>query len=79
MCSGTYLKMREVMVPDMDKLSEAVEPAAGEAGATVGFCAIGVGNGSQKMPDAEEVRTIEVRRHEAVLQQGMTPRTQLSG
>ena len=52
-------KVREVVVPDMDELAEAVEPAAREAGATVGFCAIGVGKGSQKMPEAE-VRKIEV-------------------
>jgi uncharacterized protein YbjT (DUF2867 family) len=56
--------VHEVVVPDMDKLAEAVEPAAREAGATVGFCAIGVGKGSQKMP-AEEVRKIEVRYPEA--------------
>lgn len=53
-------KVREVVVPDMDRLAEAVEPAAREAGATVGFCAIGVGKGSQKMPEAE-VRKIEVQ------------------
>lgn len=57
-------KVREVVVPDMDKLAEAVEPAAREAGATVGFCAIGVGKGSQKMPEAE-VRKIEVQYPEA--------------
>ncbi len=57
-------KVREVVVPDMDKLAETVEPAAREAGATVGFCAIGVGKGSQKMPEAE-VRKIEVRYPEA--------------
>jgi uncharacterized protein YbjT (DUF2867 family) len=57
-------KVREVVVPDMDKLAEAVEPAAREAGATVGFCAIGVGKGSQKMPEAE-VRKIEVKYPEA--------------
>jgi uncharacterized protein YbjT (DUF2867 family) len=58
------LKVREVVVPDMDKLAEAVEPAAREASATVGFCAIGVGKGSQKMPEAE-VRKIEVQYPEA--------------
>jgi uncharacterized protein YbjT (DUF2867 family) len=57
-------KVREVVVPDMDRLAEAVEPAAREAGATVGFCAIGVGKGSQKMPEAE-VRKIEVQYPEA--------------
>jgi uncharacterized protein YbjT (DUF2867 family) len=57
-------KVREVVVPDMDKLAEAVEPAAREAGATVGFCAIGVGKDSQKMPEAE-VRKIEVQYSEA--------------
>ena len=57
-------KVREVVVPDMDKLAEAVEPAAREAGATVGFCAIGVGKGSQKMPEAA-VRKIEVQYPEA--------------
>jgi uncharacterized protein YbjT (DUF2867 family) len=57
-------KLREVVVPDMDKLAEAVEPAAREAGATVGFCAIGVGKGSQKMPEAE-VHKIEVQYPEA--------------
>jgi NAD(P)-dependent dehydrogenase (short-subunit alcohol dehydrogenase family) len=39
-------KVREVVVRDMDRLAEAVEPAAREAGATVGFCTIGVGKGS---------------------------------
>ncbi len=53
-------KVREVVVPDMDKLSEAVECAVREVGATVGFCAIGVGKGSRKMPEAE-VRKIEVQ------------------
>jgi uncharacterized protein YbjT (DUF2867 family) len=53
------LKVREVVVPDMDKLAETVESAAREAGATVGFCAIGVGRGSLKMPDAQ-VRKVEV-------------------
>ena len=57
-------KVREVVVPDMDKLAEAVEPAAREAGATIGFCAIGVGKGSQNMPEAE-VRKIEVQYPEA--------------
>ena len=52
--------VREVVVPDMAKLAEAVESAVREAGATVGFCAIGVGKGSQKMPEAE-VRKIEVQ------------------
>jgi uncharacterized protein YbjT (DUF2867 family) len=56
--------VREVVVPDMDKLAEAVEPAAREAGATVSFCAIGVGKGSQRMPEAE-VRKIEVQYPEA--------------
>jgi hypothetical protein len=40
------LKVREVVLPDLDTLPKAVEAAAKEAGATVGFCAIGVG----KMP-----------------------------
>jgi uncharacterized protein YbjT (DUF2867 family) len=44
----------------MDKLAEVVEPATREAGAAVAFCAIGVGKGSQKMPEAE-VRKIEVQ------------------
>jgi uncharacterized protein YbjT (DUF2867 family) len=57
-------KVRELVVPDMNKLPEAVELAAREAGATVGFCAIGVGKGSQKMPEAE-VRKIEVQYPEA--------------
>jgi uncharacterized protein YbjT (DUF2867 family) len=57
-------KVREVVVPDMDTLPKAVELAAREAGATVGFCAIGVGKGSQKMPEAE-VRKIEVHYPEA--------------
>jgi uncharacterized protein YbjT (DUF2867 family) len=57
-------KVREVVVPDMERLAEAVEPVAREAGATVGFCAIGVGKGSQKMPEAE-VRKIEVQYPEA--------------
>jgi hypothetical protein len=57
-------KVREVVVPDLDKLAEAVESAAREAGATVGFCAIGVGKGSRKMPEAE-VRKIEVQYPEA--------------
>jgi uncharacterized protein YbjT (DUF2867 family) len=57
-------KVREVVVPDMGKLAETVESAAREAGATVGFCAIGVGKGSQKMPQAE-VRKIEVQYPEA--------------
>jgi uncharacterized protein YbjT (DUF2867 family) len=61
---GDIPKVREVVVPDMDKLAEAVESAAREAGATAGFCAIGVGKGSQKMPEAE-VRKIEVRYPEA--------------
>ena len=34
------LKVREVVVPDMDKLAESVESAAREAGATIAFCAI---------------------------------------
>jgi uncharacterized protein YbjT (DUF2867 family) len=57
-------KVRELVVPDMDKLAEAVEPAARQVGATVGFCAIGVGKGSRKMPEAE-VRKIEVQYPEA--------------
>jgi uncharacterized protein YbjT (DUF2867 family) len=57
---GDLPKVREVVVPDMDKLAEAVKAAVREAGATVGFCAIGVGKGSQKMPEAE-VRKIEVQ------------------
>ena len=58
------LKVREVLVPDMNRLAEAVESAAREAGATVAFCAIGVGKGSQKMPVAE-VRKVEVQYPEA--------------
>jgi uncharacterized protein YbjT (DUF2867 family) len=57
-------KVREVVVPDMDKLVEAVEPEARESGATAGFCAIGVGKGSQEMPESE-VRRIEVQYPEA--------------
>ena len=57
-------KVREVVVPDMDKLADAVESAVRDAGATVAFCAIGVGKGSQKMPEAE-VRKIEVQYPEA--------------
>jgi uncharacterized protein YbjT (DUF2867 family) len=57
-------KVRELVVPNMDKLAEAVESVAREAGATAGFCAIGVGKGSQKMPEAE-VRKIEVQYPEA--------------
>ena len=61
---GHIPKVREVVVPDMDKLAEAVESAAREAGATVSFCTIGVGKGSQKMPEAE-VRKVEVQYPEA--------------
>jgi len=61
---GHMPKVREVVVPDMDRLAEAVEPAAREAGVTVSFCAIGVGKGSQKMPEAE-VHKVEVRYPEA--------------
>jgi uncharacterized protein YbjT (DUF2867 family) len=57
-------KVREVVVPDMDTLSKTVQAAASEAGATVGFCAIGVGKGSRKMPETE-VRRIEVQYPEA--------------
>jgi uncharacterized protein YbjT (DUF2867 family) len=57
-------KVSEVVVPDMDKLAETVESTAREAGATVGFCAIGIGKGSLKMPEAE-VRKIEVQYPEA--------------
>jgi uncharacterized protein YbjT (DUF2867 family) len=57
-------KAREVVVPDMDKLAEAAESAAREAAASVGFCAIGVGKGSQSMSQAE-VRKIEVQYPEA--------------
>jgi uncharacterized protein YbjT (DUF2867 family) len=57
-------KVREVVVPDMAKLAEAVESAARQAGATVGICAIGVGKGSREMPEAE-VRRIEVQYPEA--------------
>jgi hypothetical protein len=53
-------KVREVVVPDMDKLADAVAHEAREVSATVSFCAIGVGKGSQKMPEAE-VRKIEVQ------------------
>jgi len=41
-----------------------VQSVAREAGATAGFCTIGVGKGSQKMPEAE-VRKIEVQYPEA--------------
>jgi uncharacterized protein YbjT (DUF2867 family) len=58
------LKVRELVVPDMDKLADAGELAARESGATVGFCAIGIGKGSGKMPEAE-VRKIEVHYPEA--------------
>jgi uncharacterized protein YbjT (DUF2867 family) len=58
------VKVRELVVPDMGKLAEAVEPAVRDAGATVGFCAIGVGQGSQRMPEAQ-VRRIEVQYPEA--------------
>lgn len=58
------LNVREVVVPDMDQLADAVELAAREAGATVGLCAIGIGKGSLKMPEAE-VHKIEVQYPEA--------------
>lgn len=61
---GNSPKVREVVVPDMDELAEAVEPAVRETGATVGFCAIGVGKGSQRMLEAE-VRKVEVQYPEA--------------
>ena len=61
---GDMAKVREVVAPDMVKLAEAVESAAREAGATVGFCTIGVGKGSQRMPEAE-VRKVEVQYPEA--------------
>jgi uncharacterized protein YbjT (DUF2867 family) len=61
---GDTFKVREVVVPDMDKLAEAVETAAREAGATIGICAIGVGKGSRQMPQAE-VRKVEVQYPEA--------------
>ena len=57
-------KVREVVVPDMDKLAEVVEPAAREASATVSLCAIGVGKNSQKMPESA-LRKIEVQYPEA--------------
>jgi hypothetical protein len=57
-------KVHELVVPDMGKLAETVALAAREAGATVGFCAIGVGKGTRKMP-AEQVRRIEVQYPEA--------------
>ncbi len=57
-------KVREVLVLDMDNLAEAAEHATMEAGATIAFCAIGVGKGSQKMPEAE-FRKIEVQYPEA--------------
>ncbi len=53
-------KVRELVLPDMNALGEAVAHAAREAGATVSFCAMGVGQGSRKMPEAE-VRKIEVQ------------------
>ncbi len=59
--------VREVVVADIGNLARTVETAAREAGATVGFCAIGVGKGSQKMPVAE-VRKIEVQYPEAFAQ-----------
>ena len=58
------VKVREVLVPDVDTLPKAAEAAAREAGATVAFCAIGVGKGSRKMPQAE-VRKVEVQYPEA--------------
>jgi uncharacterized protein YbjT (DUF2867 family) len=61
---GGILKVREIVVPYVDTLADAVERAAREAGATVGFCAIGVGKGSRKMPETE-VRKVEVRYPEA--------------
>ena len=59
-----FSKVREVAVPDLEKLAEVAESAARDAGATVGFCAIGVGSGGRRMPDAE-VRKIEVKYPEA--------------
>jgi uncharacterized protein YbjT (DUF2867 family) len=53
------LKVREVVVPDLDTLAAAAEHAAREAGATVAFCAMGIGKGSQQMSEAE-VRRVEV-------------------
>jgi len=67
------LKVHEVVVPDMDTLPKAVEAAATEAGATVAFCAIGVGKGSQgpgrRVPNARG-QVLRVQRHEDALQQG---------
>ncbi len=60
---GGSPKVREVVVADMDALPKAVEAAAREAGATVGFCAIGVGKGSQKMPEAEVREVQRTPRH----------------
>ena len=57
-------KVQEVVVPDMNHLAEAAERAARDAVATIGFCSIGVGKGSRKMPDAE-VRKVEVQYSEA--------------
>ena len=57
-------KVREVVVPDMIGLADAVESAVRETGAIVGFCAIGVGKGSRTMPEAQ-VRRIEVEYPEA--------------
>ena len=57
-------KVREVVVPDMDELAGAVASEAREVSAAVGFCAIGVGKGSQRMPEAD-VRKIEVQYPEA--------------
>jgi uncharacterized protein YbjT (DUF2867 family) len=59
-----FLKVREVVVPDMDQLADAVELATREAGATVGLCTIGIGKGSLKMPEAD-VRKVEVQYPEA--------------
>jgi uncharacterized protein YbjT (DUF2867 family) len=57
-------KVREVVVPDLGHLAGAVASAARDAGATVAYCAIGVGKGSQQMSEAE-VRRIEVQYPEA--------------
>jgi uncharacterized protein YbjT (DUF2867 family) len=57
-------KVHEIVLPDMENLAETTERVAKESGATLGFCAIGVGKGSQAMSEAE-VRKIEVQYPEA--------------
>lgn len=52
-------KVRQIVVSDMNTLADAAEQAARQASATLGFCAIGIGKGSRKMP-AAQVRRVEV-------------------